>query len=205
MKILHGFLFFFTVVSLVTGAEAQEQAEGPATLFIRIVSLTGSSLPPGKLSVRTSNGTIAYEAEVKGGARMRLPPGDYVVAFESRFLKTVQRAIKMDMKDTFVVLATDMDDVVLDVPNPPVSITIAVRPPAPCTPSDYMWLRLVATFSGYSTERKITASGFALFEPVDVGSYVAIVIDGKEVRAVQPLVTKGPLTSVDIPLPPCKK
>lgn len=59
-------------------------------------------------------------------------------------------------------------------------------------------------FSEYRREVKIGPLGFGLFDPVDVGTYAVIIVDRQQVRAIQTVTTKGPVTLVDIRLPDCK-
>jgi hypothetical protein len=187
------------------GLTAQDAAGDSGTLTAHILSLSGGPLPAGRLSVEDKTGKLLYAARVQGDTTLSLPFGDYVVTFESEFIKQVRRIVKVDKKDTFVVIATDMDDIVLDIPHDPVGVTIAVRPPPPCQPGNYLWARLVSVFSGWSMERKITPEGYALFEPVESGVYVVIVVEGKTVRSTQPILTNGPLTSVKVNLDKCQE
>jgi hypothetical protein len=103
-----------------------------------------------------------------------------------------------------MVLGSGMARIVLDAPNDPVSVSLRVQNPATCTRGGFLWAKLTGLFSDYSAERKISTHGFALFEPVEVATYIVMVIDGEQVRALQPVKTWGQVTNVDISLTPCK-
>jgi hypothetical protein len=140
---------------------------------------------------------------VKDEAVVDLAYGDYTVSFTSKFLADAHRKVTVDRQDCFVVLATDMDEVVLDVPHEPVSVSVRVQPPDSCAPAGLLWTKLVGVYSTYLGERRVAPGGFALFEPVQPGSYVVMVVDGQKVRAMQTVKTFGSVTVVNIPLGHC--
>jgi hypothetical protein len=188
----------------ISVANGQPEVTKYGSLVVHITSLSGDPLPAGKLSIHSKAGTLLYSAGAKDQTSTRLPYGNYVVSFDSEFLRPVRREVKIDRPDCFLVLATDMDSIVLDISHDPVSVSVRIRPPDSCTLGGVLWVKLVGVFSDLVTERRIGPGGFALFEPVDPGAYVAIIVDGQRIRAVQSLSTWGPVTTVEIPLKVCK-
>ena len=94
-----------------------------------------------------------------------------------------------------------MEHVVLDMPN--VSVSIRVASAKSCVDSGMLWAKLSGVFSDYAAERQISPAGFVLFEPVEPGTYLVMIVDGQHVRAVQPLKTMGKISVINIALPPC--
>lgn len=192
------------LVCLAIPAMAAQSPETPyGVLTIRLVSLDGRSLPSGKLSVYSSDNTLTYSAWARNEAKVRLPYGDYAVKFESEFLKPATRAVKINRPDCFMVLGTDMASVVLDMILDPVAVSVRVRDPESCTPAAELWAKLVSVYCDYVAERPIGPNGFALFDPVDTGKYLLIIVDGEHIRATKGVDTSGKITVVDVKLDAC--
>lgn len=172
-------------------------------LTIYVSSTLGSPLPAGRLSISADSRKVLSISGMLAERTVTLPFGEYQVTFETEFLKPVRRSVTVDSLETFLVLATNMADTVLDVESKPVGISLKIQPNTSCRPGGFLWARLVGVFSDYISERKIEPFGFALFEPLEVGQYVVIVVDGKTVRAIKPVDTSGPVTVVNLELPPC--
>lgn len=198
-----------TVAALVAfatvGTVARGQSEGvkQGALTVYIVSTNGGELPAGRLGIESTRGRSVYSSPITGQITTRLPYGDYVASFRSEFLKPVRREVTIDQEDTFLVLATNMEGFVLDIPHDAVSISVRAQPSGVCTPGGFLWAKLTGVFSDYTAERKISPGGYVLFEPVEVGTYVVMVVDGQTVRATQALKTWGQVTTVNVALPDC--
>jgi hypothetical protein len=169
-----------------------------------LTSFTGSHLPAGRVVIRSKQGTVVYEATVTNQTQLPLPYGDYTVDFKSDLFKPVRRAVKIDKENCFAVLATEMEDIILDVAFDSVAISVRVHPSASCAANGFLWARLMGVFSQYFAETKITQSGFGLFDSVPVGTYIVVVIDEGRVRAAQPITTKGPVSVADIATSNCE-
>src|SRR5260370_712473 len=103
------------------GAKSQSEQEKEATLTFHIVSRMVGLLPGGRLLIRSKAGVVAFDGGVTEEKSVHLPYGDYRVSFSGDFLSPVSRQVTIDRPDCFLVLATDMDRVVLDVQHEPVS------------------------------------------------------------------------------------
>jgi hypothetical protein len=170
---------------------------------VYVTSTAGGPIPAGALSVRSKSGQTVYSEPIKQYGAIRLPYGEYTVTFQTQFIKAVSRKVVIATREAFLVLGTNMEDYVLDMPNDPVSVSIRARPSDSCASGQVLWAKLAGVFSDYVAEQKIGPGGYALFEPVEVGTYVVLVVDGTKVRATEILSTKGPITTVDVPLSPC--
>src|SRR6266481_4005267 len=116
---------------------AKSADENYGELTIHIVSLWGSKLPGGKLSIYSNNdGVSVYSRYVNDDVTLRLKYGEYKVTFDSTFLKPVNRNVTIDRTEHFVLLATTMVNTILDVKMEPVAVTIRVRPPDSCIPGE---------------------------------------------------------------------
>jgi hypothetical protein len=197
-------ILYLVVASAVCSVSGQSDDGRHGTLHVYLVSHLGGKLSTGTLSIRSKEGALLYTTNARGEVRTRLPYGDYIVSFMSEFLQPVSRAVTVESPDCFMVLASGMARIVLDGRNDPVSVSLKVQNPSGCTTGGFLWAKLTGVFSDYSTERKVSTHGFALFEPVEVGAYVVMVIDGEQVRALQPVKTWGQVTNVEISLTPCK-
>lgn len=191
-------------LALAQGAGSQSSDARTGVLTVHITSTSGTALPGGRLSVYPKRGQPVSWTGVRGERTVQLPYGDYTVGFEAEFLKPVKRQVTIDRPETFLVLATNMADTVLDLRHEPVAVSLSVQPPAACTPGDYLWAKLTGVFADYASERKIGPFGYAVFEPLEVGTYVVTVVEGRTVRAIKPVATWGEITVVDIQLPACR-
>ena len=192
---------FLIAVAFVMSAPCPS-LEGKLT--IQLVSTYGRKLSGGNLSIHSETGTLVFSTAIQSQTIVKVPYGGYVVTFKSEFLKSVSRRVQVDRPDVFVVLATNMAEIVLDGRNEPVSVSIRAVPPSSCIPGGFLWAKLIGVYSDYATERPLGSAGYALFEPLEVGTYIIIVIDGREIRALQPVETRGPITVVNLALSACK-
>jgi len=184
----------------------QTDAGGTAEVTVLLRDYYGHSLPRGKITVRTSVGALVYSEEAQDAIRVRLPYGHYKLFFEGMLYEPASREFTVREPEQLVVLAAHPERFILDAPNEPISITVKVYPVGGCSISGAIWLRLVGTFSDYAAERFVKPSGeigVALFESVQAGSYVLMIVEGEKVRAVQAIDAKKMLTDVDIHLAGC--
>jgi len=171
-------------------------------LTINIVTLAGRSTYRGTLTIRNEKGMAVYADEAKDKLEIRVPYGSYTVTFKLHLKQTV-RQININEPRVFVLLGVPDEDVIFGHPTTPTSITVAIRPSTSCTSNGELWAKLVAVFSGYSVEKKVDGP-YALFESVEHGTYLVIILDGEKIRTVQPVATLGKLTSVKLELSSCK-
>src|SRR5579884_1552963 len=197
------FICLLLIPLYVPDVRCQSEPAQTGKLTIHMTSFLGGKLPKGQLSIYSNKRELIYSATVEDEAATRLPYGDYTVEFKSGFLQPVSRKIAIHRPDCFVVLATDMEHVVLDMPNDPVSVSIKVTSAKSCVAGGLLWAKLAGVFSDYAAERPISSGGFALFEPVEPGAYVVIIVDGQHVRVVQAVTTKGKVTVINLALPAC--
>lgn len=204
LRAMFGLFAVLPALALAQGAASQSSDARTGVLTVHINVNQRDSLPGGRLSVYLKQGEPVSWTDVRGERTVHLPYGDYTVAFEAEFLKPVKRQVTIDKPETFLVLATNMADAVLDLRHEPVAVSLSVQPPAACTPGAYLWAKLTGVFADYASERKIGPFGYAVFEPLEVGTYVVTVVDGRTVRAIKPVATWGEITVVDIQLPACQ-
>jgi hypothetical protein len=170
-------------------------------LTILVASNVGGPVRTGSLSV-TRNGRQVYSAEIKSGAMVRLPYGDYTVDFKAFGWKPVHKQIKVEKPEGLIVLGAIGEDL-MEIRDVPVAITLKVSPSTSCSADSEMWAKLVGVFSDYSTQEKVGPYGITLFDSIDAGTYVVMIVDGKRVRAVQAVTTKSRVTVVPLTLLEC--
>jgi hypothetical protein len=189
---------------IVAGSYGQTVEEKKGTLIVNLMDNLGERLPAGRLSIVSSQGSTAYSSEVARSASVPLPYGRYTVSFETGFFQPVRREVVIDQPECFIILAAHMDRIVLDTPHDPVKVSLRVIPSASCSSDGFLWAKLVGVFSEYAAERRFLSAGFALFEPVEVGTYLVMVLDGRNVRATKVFKTDRRVTVVELPLSPCE-
>ena len=172
------------------------------TLTVSIMDSFGSKVGRGMLSIESSGGAVVYSREVQSQAVVRLPYGRYRIEFTANWYQPARRDIVIDSAESFAALAAVF--VAQEENYTPGSISIKVDPAKSCTAEGYLWAKLVGIYTQEAVERHISSRGYALFEPVDRGSYLAIIVDGSKVRATLPIVTKGQITVSTLSLPPCQ-
>jgi hypothetical protein len=198
---LLAFAFIAAAVPYATSRTGVETGD----LSVYVVSTLGGPLPAGTLSVRSESGDIVYSGAIKGQRTIRLPYGEYTISFDADFIEPVSRKVSIHGRERFLVLGTDMEQTVLDIPHGPVTVSVRVRPADACAPGNLLWAKLVGVFSDFAVEQRIGQGGYALFEPVQVGKYVLVVVDGDRIRAAQVLTTKGEVTTVQVALSACSQ
>lgn len=171
------------------------------TLTVNLTDTRGLKMPPGTLSIKSSEGKVVFAAAAEGQAIAHLPYDRYTVEFESAWSSMVRREVVIDKPDCFLELASTF---VPEGGNMPGSISIKIDQTRSCTADGFLWAKLVAVYSQDAMERRISPGGYALFEPVEAGSYVVIVVDGAKIRATLPLVTTREITTATLTLSACE-
>ena len=192
------------VLLAIATCSGQTQDQQRAKVTVKIVDNRGAAIPSGTLSIRSGDGAAIYSAQVRSTVSLDLPYGRYVVSFETEFFRPVRREVTINQREELIVLATHMDRVVLDVRHDPISVSLHVTPGTACSDDGILWARLVGVFSDYSAVRRVSPMGFALFEPVEFGTYTVLIVDGSAVRATKIFDTTRSVTVVDVPLSECK-
>jgi hypothetical protein len=117
----------------------------------------------------------------------------------------VSRELTIDQPEALFVLSEPFNNFVSDLTSPqPFAISIKVQPVKPCAPGGSLWAKLVGVYSTYSSERKIGPNGFALFDAIDDGQYLLMIVDGTQIRATQLVKTDRKVTTVSITPQDCK-
>lgn len=183
---------------------AQSSNEEVGALTVQMKTLLGGKLPPSHVRIRSKSGELISSVEATNEIKIVLPYGAYVVTVEGTFLETASREVVVNRPNCFLVLATDMARFVLDTEMKPVAVSVQAIPHESCDAHERLWAKLVGVYGDYSAEEPIGLHGFALFEPLQVGIYVLMIAEGGRVRAVMPVTTKGPVTTVKAQLSPCE-
>jgi hypothetical protein len=187
----------------LTATALGQTGDEQGALTINFTSTNGLKMPRGRLSIKSNQGKVVYEAPAEGQAIVHLPYGRYSVAFEADWFEPVRRVVVVDKPDNFVQLGA-----VFDAPETGplhVSISVKVEPATSCTADGSLWAKLVGVYSQEEMERRVVVpGGYALFEPVVSGSYVLIVVDGAKVRATLPIETTRLLTTATVSLSACQ-
>lgn len=182
-----------------------------STVNLRILVVDGSgSQVSGRLIVKSDDDSVLYSGEPGRSVTLQVRAGRYRIAFESGFFEPANRDIVVERSDYLAVLTTHLSRFALETPTEPEGITVKVIPGDVCNPGEFLWAKLAAVFGNYSADRLIKPAGNAgvvLFEPVEPGTYILTVIEGKRLRAVTTVNTNlslSRLTSLDLPLESCE-
>lgn len=190
-----------SVLSGTGAVRAQTAGSERGALTISLNDTSGLKVAPGSLTIKSGQGTVVYSATTEGPVVVHLPYGRYSVEFENAWSPLVSRQVVIDKPDSFVELAPTF---VPEGGGLRVSISIKVDPATSCTAGGMLWAKLVGVHSQEEMERRIVLpGGYALFEPLGIGSYVLIVVDGSKVRATVPIETTGKLTTAAVKLSGC--
>jgi hypothetical protein len=197
-------LFWVSAAIITAPVRCQEAKADEGTLTVDITDTFGSRVPSGMLSVRSTGGEVVYTAEVQSQAVVHLAYGRYTIEFRSNWYQPARRDVVINSAESFAELGAVF--VAQEENYTPGSISIKVDPAKSCSAKGgaSLWAKLVGVYTRYAEERHISPRGHALFEPVDRGKYLVIVIDGSRVRAALPVVTKGQVTVANVSLPPCE-
>ena len=170
----------------------------------------GETAALGPLAVRliidSDNGRI-YDAPVEGEVVLHLPYGKYPILYSSRAFEPVSRSIVVNRPEQLVVLPLALSHFVgladgKDVGPDPVAIHAKVQPVTSCLAGRPLWAKIVGVYSDYIEVRKIQPDGSVLFDGLDDGLYVFMVLDGNRLRSTQTVTAVGKVT-LDIKLQDC--
>jgi hypothetical protein len=196
-----GLLLVYTAIAAAT-ILGQETKTERGTLTIKLTDTFGSKVSRGILSIKSSGGGVAYSAEAQGQVAVQLPYGRYTVEFGTNWYQPSRRDVVIDSPDSFAELAAIF--VVPEENYAPGSISIKIDPAKSCSAEGSLWAKLIGVYTQDIMERHVSSGGYALFEPVDRGAYIVIVVDGSNVRATSPIMTKGQITTASIALAACE-
>lgn len=188
------------VLSWARVAPGQLSVTGQGVLALNFTDTRGLKITSGVLSIASSEGKLVYRSEVGSRAVVRLPYGRYEVTFDAESFRSAHRDVVIDKPECFVVMASAF---VPEGKGPSGSISIKVEPAISCVGEGPLWAKLVGIFADVTEQREISTAGFALFDPVDAGAYVVIVVDGSRVRATLPISTTRMVTTATLDLSPC--
>ena len=182
----------------LASAQADERAVSAVRLLL--VSRGGDAVPAGRLTIRSDQGDVFYSATPKGEANVQLPYGRYRVSFSHEMMLPAERDIEVKAKQTLVVLPVDF--ILMHVDLPRGALAVRLRGPS-CVAASPVWARLVGVFSDVSSVSEVKF-GQALFEDIDPGAYVAIVVSGKAALSATPVTVAGKHTVLEVSWPGCQ-
>jgi hypothetical protein len=86
----------------------------------------------------------------------------------------------------------------------PVTIRSRVQPATTCGNSKSLWAKLVGIYSDYSETKKIGSDGIVLFQDIDDGLYMLMILEDNRLRASQSITVGSSVPEV-IQLEACGK
>lgn len=195
------------VAILAMSACLAGQSEPPkvsAVTFVFVASFGGEPLS-GRFVLDSSNGRL-HDGKVTGELTLSPPYGKYLALYQDAIYSPVSREVIVDQPEALFVLTEPRKNVagIDSPPLDPFAFSIRVQPVKPCAPGTSLWAKLVGVYSTYSAERKVGSNGFALFDGIDDGSYVLMILDGAQTRAIQLVKTDRKITTVSITPQDCK-
>ena len=196
-----------TVTMLAMSLSLAGQSEPPkvSVVTFEFVASTGEEPLSGRFILDSSNGRV-HDGKVTGELTLRLPYGKYLALYQGDFFSPVSREVTVDQPEVLFVLSEPLRNFAgIDMPPlEPLAISVRVQPAKPCAPGTSLWVKLIGVYSTYSAERKIGPNGFALFDTIDDGPYVLMIVDGTQVRALQVVKADRKVTTVSITPQDCK-
>jgi hypothetical protein len=192
-------------VTVAMSANLAAQAEQPKTSVVTFEFVASIGQPlSGRFVLDSSNGRL-HDGKVTGELTLSLPYGKYLALYEGNGFSAVSREVIIDQPEALFVLTEPLRNFVSDTSSPhPSAISVRVRPVKPCAPGTSLWAKLVGVYSTYSAERKIGPNGFALFDEIDDGPYVLMIVDETQTRAIQLVKADRKVTTVSITPQDCK-
>jgi hypothetical protein len=161
-------------------------------------------LEGGYLTVRSADAIILEHRPVdRRAVTLSVPYGKYTVTFEGGTVRPRTREMVVDRSEVLLVLGTRVSDVVGHFADSvPTGISIRVNPSRKCSQGP-IWAKVIGVFSDYSAERTVNSYGYALFEPVEPGQYMVLVMEGPQVRAKQLVTVVGKTLTAEVQLDEC--
>src|SRR5580704_1225190 len=142
---------------MLHGADAPE-----GTLELRLTTSFGGAVSPGRITIRKTDGSSVITAvSSQQLGPQKLPYGSYEITFESPDWATKKSIVKIDREKVLVTLAIEMN-VLLDVPDIDLAVSVRAQPPASCTRDGVIYAKLVGAFSDFTMETKLTSRGLGL-------------------------------------------
>jgi hypothetical protein len=194
----------FATLAVSVSSFGQKDPPQSSSVTFEFVDNRGGAPLSGRFVIDSSNGRV-YDAKVTQEVTVRLPYGKYLILYEDAIYSPVSREVKVDQPEAFFVVSEPLNNFVSDVTDgTPSAISVRVQPIKTCSPGGALWAKLVGVYSVYSAERKIGPNGFALFDGIDDGQYLLMIVDGTQIRATQPVRTDRKVTTVSVTPQDCK-
>lgn len=197
----------FAAAILAMSASLPGQSEPPkgSVVTFEFVNTFGNEPLSGRFVLDSSNGRI-HDGKVTGELTLSLPYGKYLALYEGNFFSPVSREVIVDQPEALFVLSEPLKNFAgIDAPPlDPFFISVRVQPVKPCAPGTSLWAKLVGVYSTYSAERKIGPNGFALFDAIDDGPYVLMIVDGTQTRAIQLVEADRKVKTISITPQDCR-
>lgn len=189
--------------ALTASAALSQPGHSQSALTVLVVNGFGE-LETGYITVRSADAIILEHRPVDGHPfTVSVPYGKYTVTFEHAILKPRSRQLVVDQPEVLLVLTTRVSDAVGEFATTgPAGISIRIKPTVACSEGP-LWVKVVGVFSDFDGTRSINSYGYALFEPVEPGQYMVMILDGRQVRATQFVKVIGKTGTADIQMQNC--
>jgi hypothetical protein len=133
----------------------------------------------GTLNIYSSEGKNVFSKPVENQVQVSLPYGAYKLYYQDGAFLPITREIVIDQPEHIIVLSEPLQSYVSHAGRPePDTMSVRVQAVKSCAPDGPVWAKLVGVYSQYEALRKIGANGSALFENIDDGLYVVMIVDG---------------------------
>lgn len=173
-------------------------AESVPESSVRLAAITRHGLElTGEFEIKPARGAPKF---VSGSpVSLRLPYGRYTVSFGGPFSLGVSREVEIRDPSTLVILTSDF--VFEAGPVEPSSVTLKAAGRTACGTAP-LWVKLTGVHSEYTATAEIR-SGYAFFDRVPWGTYLLIVIEGKQVLGTYPVDLGAKHVQVEARLAAC--
>ncbi len=175
-----------------------------SSVTIEVVGSHGGPQLGGSIEI-FSEGVKVYSEQHTYEATAHLPFGKYTVVFKDIYylFEPASREVTVDRPECFFVLMEPSENLNTDFSSSKLSaVRVQVQAAKTCAAGP-LWAKMVGVYSQYSEERKIGPDGSALFDEVNSGLYLVMIVEADQPRALKEVEILGGVTKVDVTLRTC--
>lgn len=178
-----------------------QEAKKTSSVHILVVNPDGFALD-GHLEM-LSDSTSLDTRVTRGDLKVEVPYGTYSVEFSSPFTKDYRRRVEVQSPHLLVIITPELVSF-HSLELSPRSVTVKVKDGNRCSGPGPVWVKLTGVLFDSSMISEVRG-GYAYFEGLIHGNYIAVVMEGSVIRGIYPVRTASDHTQIDVALLSCDK